>query len=120
MALAETRRELEEQLEEAGLSAFSYLPERIQPPVVLISAGTPYLDKGPTYCDFIVNLTATLVAAKATNTIETDEIDRMIETVILGTESSFGIDRVEAPFSLEVNNAAYLAVKILVSKEIDL
>lgn len=119
MALSQVRKDLEDQLDEAGLHAFSYLPERIQPPTVLISAGSPYLSPGPTYCDFTVNLTATLVAAKATNLVETDELDQMIETFLLATDK-YNIDAVEAPFSLEINNAVYLAVKINVSQEIDL
>ncbi len=114
--LADVRRDLTDQLTAAGLDAFAYLPERIQPPCVLIAPGEPYLAVGPTYCDFTVNLVATLVAGKATNAIETDDLDRLIETAILATDD-FTVAAVAAPISLEVNNATYLAVRMNLSTE---
>ncbi len=109
--LATLRRDLTDQITEAGLPTFSYLPERIQPPTVLLSAGDPYLERAATFCDYIVNIQATLVASKGTNTIETDDLDGMIEKIILGVDA-WSISAVGAPFSLEANNAQYLAVRV--------
>lgn len=117
--LAELRQDLKEGLEEQDLKAVEYLPERIQPPIALVTAGDPYLEQGLTACLFKVSLDITLVAAKATNANATDALDEMIESAILATGDWF-IDTISAPFMLEANNAQYLSSKVRLTQEIEI
>ena len=118
-SLATLRQDLKEALEEQDLKAVEYLPERIQPPIALVSASDPYLEQGLTACLFKVSLEVTLVAAKATNANSTNALDDMIESAIYATGDWF-IDTINAPFILEANNAQYLACKMRLNQQIEI
>lgn len=118
-SLATLRHDLKDALEGQGLRVEAFLPERIQPPIVTISAGNPYVEQGLTNCLFKVTLVVTLIAAKATNEKATDALDEMIESAILGTGDWF-IDSVGEPFRLDYNNAQYLSVQVTLNQEIEI
>ena len=118
-SLATLRQDLKEGLEEQDLKAVEYLPERLSPPIALVSAGEPYIEQGLTNCLFKVTLEVTLVAAKAVNEKATNALDEMIESAILATGDWF-IDSINAPFILEANNAQYLACKVRLNQEIEI
>lgn len=118
-ALAELRQDLRDALEEQGLKAVEYLPERLSPPVALVSASDLYIEQGLTNCLFKVTLEVTLVAAKAVNERATNDLDTMIESAILATGDWF-IDSINAPFLLEANNAQYLACKMQLNQNIEI
>lgn len=117
--LATLRQDLTESLEEQGLKVEAFVPERIQPPIAVVSAGSPYLEQGLTNCLFKVTLVVTLIAAKATNEKATDALDEMIESAILGTGDWF-IDSVGEPFRMDYNNAQYLSVQVTLNQEIEI
>lgn len=117
--LQQIREDLAFSLEEVGINTKSFLPERIMPPVAVISASDPYIEQGITACLFKVSLTVTIVASKAVNSNETDNLDSMIERAIMATGDWF-IDSVSAPFVLEVNNANYLASKVSLSQDLEI
>lgn len=119
MTLATLRQDLKDALELQDLKAVEYLPERIQPPIALVSAGDPYLEQGLSACLFKVSLEVTLVASKATNANATNALDNMIESAIYATGDWF-IDSINAPFILEANNAQYLACKVRLNQQIEI
>lgn len=115
MTLALLRQEVADALTEAGINAFDYIPERISPPVAIVSAGDPYIEQGQTYCDFTVRLAITLVAGTATNKTVTAALDSLIETAVNVT-GDWLIESVGQPFTFAANNAEYLAVRVTITQ----
>lgn len=119
MTLAGLRQDLKEALEGQDLKAVEYLPERLQPPIALVTASDPYVTQGQNSCLFDVSLEVTLVAAKAVNEVATAALDDMIESAIIATGDWF-IETINAPFILEANNAQYLACKVKLTQQIEI
>lgn len=119
MSLAELRADLKESLESVGIKAFEYLPERVQPPIALITPSDPYVEQGSTYTLFDIGLTVTLITAKATNPVATAALDELIENAIIAT-GDWLIDKVGAPFLLEANNAQFLAARLTLTQQIEI
>ena len=114
MALSELRQEVATALEGAGLKTVSYIPERISPPIVLISAGSPYVEEQNTqFNTFLVRLELTIVAGTATNAVATDNLDGLIEQAIVCL-GGWTVE-VSQPFMLSANNANYLAARITIT-----
>lgn len=118
-SLATLRQDLKDELELQGLKVEAFLPERIQPPIALVSASDPYVEQGLTNCLFKVSLRVTLVAAKSVNEKATNALDEMIESAILATGDWF-IDSISEPFMLEANNAKYLSCTVRLNQEIEI
>jgi len=71
-----------EVLTAAGFRVSEYVPERITPPVVIISSGSPYLVPASIKAEYLMNLEITLVAATASNKQATEKLDEMVADVI--------------------------------------
>lgn len=117
-SLTGTREELGGYLE-AIAPTFAYLPERINPPVILIGPGAAMLEPN-TYCDYTYNLELTLVAGKGTNVEMATALDQLVVDTFLALPNSWGYGNVSKPFQLEANNTSYYAVTLAVSKNINL
>jgi hypothetical protein len=98
-------------LTNAGLDVLDYVPERIVPPIVIITAGSPYLVAETTGREYRLGLNLTLVAATATNEEATEALDELIaQTVTAITSMGYVVLRnVNPPYRLTANNAEYLA-----------
>ena len=95
----------------AGLDVLDYVPERIVPPIVIITAGSPYLEAETVGREYRLGLNLTLVASTATNEEATEALDELIaNTVIaLDTLGYVILKTVNSPYRLAANNAEYLA-----------
>jgi hypothetical protein len=98
-------------LTNAGLDVLDYVPERITPPIVIISSGSPYLVAETVGREFRLGLNLTLVASTATNEEATEALDELIaDTVTALTSLDYVILKtVNPPYRLAANNAEYLA-----------
>ena len=98
-------------LQNAGLDVLDYVPERIVPPIVIISSGSPYLVAETVGREFRLGLNLTLVAQTATNEEATESLDKLISDVVSAV-TGFGyivLNGVNTPYRLAANNAEYLA-----------
>jgi hypothetical protein len=95
----------------AGLDVLDYVPERITPPIVIITAGSPYLVAETVGREYRLGLNLTLVASTATNEEATEALDELIaDTVSAITSIGYVILKtVNPPYRLAANNAEYLA-----------
>ena len=101
-------------LTNAGLDVLDYVPERIVPPIVIITSGSPYLVGESLRNDYRLALNLTLVAATATNEEATEALDELIaETVTaISTLGYVVLKSVNTPYRLAANNAEYLAADL--------
>lgn len=98
-------------LQNAGLDVLDYVPERITPPIVIITAGSPYLVAETVGNEYRLALNLTLVAATATNEEATEALDELIANTVnaLSTMGYVILKSVNTPYRLAANNAEYLA-----------
>lgn len=114
-----SRQEFALALDAAGLNVVSYIPERITPPIVVISAGSPYLTQSTVGMgEFVMNLEVTAIASKATNQQETEYLDALLEELLLALPAYAKLDSVGKPFELQANNASYLASTVNIDIQI--
>ena len=98
-------------LQNAGLDVLDYVPERIVPPIVIVTAGSPYLVTETVGNEYRLGLNLTLVASTATNEEATEALDKLIaDTVSALADLGYVILKtVNPPYRLAANNAEYLA-----------
>lgn len=106
------KAELALTLQEAGLDVLDYIPARVQPPIVIIRSGSPYLVAGSIYKGFQINLELQAVAMTADNEQATDALDLLIEEIIAALPQDAGFTDVSQPYTLAANGAEYLAATI--------
>jgi len=109
-------------LTNAGLEVLDYVPERVTPPIVIISPDSPYLVTETVGNEYRLGLKLTLVAMTATNEEATEALDELIADTLLALETiSYAVLKsVQTPFRLAVNNAEYLATDITLDLSITL
>ena len=101
-------------LTNAGLEVLDYVPERIVPPIVIVTSGSPYLVPETVGNEYRLGLNLTLVASTATNEEATLALDELIADTV-NAVSKLGyvvLKTVNPPFRLAANNAEYLASEI--------
>jgi hypothetical protein len=98
-------------LQTAGLDVLDFVPERIIPPIVIISSGSPYLVAETVGNEYRLGLNLTLVASTATNEEATEALDELIANTVsaLSTLGYVILKTVNPPYRLAANNAEYLA-----------
>ena len=106
-----SKAELALDLQNAGLEILDYVPERIVPPIVIMTAGSPYLTPETIGKEYRLGLTLTMVASTATNEEATEALDELIaNTVSAIAPIGYAVLRqVNPSYRLAVNNAEYLA-----------
>lgn len=98
-------------LQTAGLDVLDYVPERIVPPIVIVTSGSPYLTAETVGNEYRLGLNVTLVASTATNEEATEALDQLIADTVHAI-SRLGyvvLKTVNPPYRLAANNAEYLA-----------
>jgi hypothetical protein len=109
-------------LTNAGLDVLDYVPERIVPPIVIITSGSPYLVPETVGNEYRLGLNLTLVASTATNEEATLALDELIADTV-NAVSKLGyvvLKTVNPPFRLAANNAEYLASELTLDLSITL
>jgi hypothetical protein len=99
-------------LQEAGLDVLDYIPARVQPPIVIIRSGSPYLVAGSINKGYQLNLELQAVAMTADNEQATDALDLLIEAIIDALPLDAAFTDVSQPYTLAANGAEYLAATI--------
>ncbi len=109
--LASCRAELQLLLGAAGVTVYDHIPERVVPPVALLEPGSPYMEQGDTFCDFIIRFNCVLLVANGTNDKATETLDQLICEAVDAVDTWDAVT-VEQPNPFEVNGATYLGVRI--------
>ena len=106
-----SKAELALDLQNAGLEILDYVPERIVPPIVIITAGSPYLSPETVGNEYRLSLTLTMVASTATNEEATEALDELIANTVsaIATLGYAVLRQVNPSYRLAANNAEYLA-----------
>ena len=117
-----SKQEFALDLTNAGLEVLDYVPERVTPPIVIISADGNYLSPETVGNEYRLGLKLTLVAATATNEESTEALDELIaDTVSAMADISYAVLKsVTSPFRLSVNTAEYLAADLTLDLSITL
>lgn len=109
------KAELALTLQAAGLDVLDYIPARLQPPIVVIRAGSPYLKTTSVFKEFEMALELQAVAMTADNEQATDALDDLIEACLLALPNDAGFNDVSQPYNLVANGAEYLAATISIN-----
>ena len=109
-------------LQNAGLDVLDFVPERIVPPIVIVTSGSPYLIAETVGNEYRLGLNVTLVASTATNEEATEALDDLIAQTVsaISTLGYVILKAVNTPFRLAANNAEYLACDLNIDLSITL
>ena len=109
-----SKQELQLDLQNAGLEVLDYVPERIVPPIIVMTAGSPYLVPETVGNTYRLGLNLTLIAATATNEEATEALDELIANTVsaLGDLGYVILKSVNPSYRLAANNAEYLAADL--------
>jgi len=101
-------------LTNAGLEVLDYVPESIVPPIVIFTAGSPYIVAETFGNEYRLGLNLTLVASTATNEEATADLDQLIADTVsaISTLGYVVLKTVNPPFRLSANNAEYLSAEL--------
>jgi hypothetical protein len=117
-----SKAELALDLQNAGLDVLDYVPERIVPPIVIMSPSSPYLATETVGNEYRLSLTLTMVAMTATNEEATEALDGLIAQTVSAI-ASLGyavLKSVNPPYRMMANNAEYLAADLTLDLSITL
>lgn len=104
----------------AGVQVFTYVPESIPAPALVIQPGSPYLtSEGEPFGHYRVRFVVTVVAEVATNATTTAQLDDLISECIERMSGAFQVEEVREPFVYMSNTVSHLAADLVVSDSID-
>lgn len=120
--LTELREQIKTQLQDAGLHAFTFVPERVTPPFAFVGPRDPYLTyEQAAFGGVNVNNQVILVAGKGTNEAAAAELDQMIVTALAALDDDFPAREVDQPGRITISGSGeFLAVSIGLTTEIRL
>lgn len=107
-------------LTDAGIKVSSYIPERVVPPVVIMSPGSPYLEPVTVGKGWTMRFDLMVVAAVAVNIKATEMLEKAIEALISANPDYAQISSIGQPYALQTNNAEFLAANVAVSMRIEI
>lgn len=121
--LAQSRAELEAvvsgSLDEATVTVYDHVPERMVIPSAVIVLGSPWIESGETFATYTVRYEVDLVPDRGSNQSQTDDVEAMVEAVLKAlVQAGYTIENVAQPRMLGVNNASYLAASVTVTDAI--
>ena len=114
--IAEARAALATVLENGGLRAMEYVPERITPPMAVVQPSGDWVVSGETFGAFRVGFDVTLIVQTASNQVVSSHLDDLVDETLtaIADASGFYASAVSAPSLLSVQNAEYLSTTITV------
>lgn len=118
-ALSETRQDVAGVLTDAGLNAVYTTPDRVTPPVAVVRPGSPYVEEGDTFKDWLVRLTITVITASATNETAMNSLDDSICEAIEAVRADQWSCTVGEPYALLIGTAEYPACDITITNWIE-
>jgi hypothetical protein len=114
--IAEARAALATVLENGGLRAMEYVPERITPPLAVIQPSNDWVASGDTFAAFRVGFDVTLIVQTASNQVVASHLDDLVDETLTAITAAAGFyaSGVSAPTLLSAQNAEYLSTTITV------
>lgn len=113
--LGALRTAMVDALTEAGIKAYEYVPDNVNPPVALVVPADPYVTAGDEATAFAypyrVNVTVVLLASKGTNKAAQNKIDSMVESALEALED-WDINEVSAPLEMNVKGVQFAGIAI--------
>lgn len=109
-----SKAELQLSLQSAGLNILDYVPERLVPPVVVMTADVNYITPETVGNTYLLGLKLTLIAGNAVNEQATEKLDELIANTLnaLADLHYVAVSNVLAPYRLSANNAEYYATDL--------
>lgn len=114
------KTQLRDALIAGGLDVQEYVPERLVPPVAMISAGNTYLELSNFKDDYALGLEVRLVAATATNLEAEKALDQLIQDFVLALPTYATLSSIGQPYMLSANTAEYLTASATITLHISL
>lgn len=102
----------------AGIKVSAYIPERVVPPTVIMSPGSPYIEPVTVGKGWSMKFDLMVIAATAVNVKATEMLEKALEALILANPDYAQISSVGQPYALQTNNAEYLAANVSVALRI--
>lgn len=114
--ISEARQTLTDLITEAGVACSSFVPERVTPPLAIVSPSSTWVESGESFGEFRVSFDTTLVAQMGSNAKVTESIDALLETVLVAVQAAPGFysPSISSPQVLAVNNAEFLSVQMTI------
>jgi hypothetical protein len=120
MNLASEREYLAGVLAPLG-TAHEYLPERLNPPCLILTPADPYVTSGKTFGTATVHFDITFVAKVAPAATTAPVLDKTLDGLVAALlAAGYSVEEIGAPFVLNANNAQYPAVTVTASNPTDL
>ena len=107
-------------LADAVFEVFPYVPNRIVPPVVVIKAGSPYLEPSTLGNEYNLGLELVILAAPAVNELATEMLDEAIQNLLNALPNYAVLGNVSQPQIFTENSAEYLGATLTITLEITL
>lgn len=104
----------------AGIKVSAYIPERVVPPVVIMSPGSPYLEPVTVGDGWTMRFDLMVVVATAVNVKATEMLEKALEALILANPDYAIITSIGQPYALQTNNAEFLAANVAVTLRINI
>jgi hypothetical protein len=116
------RAALETLFDTAGFTVKAFVPDRITPPMAIITPAGNWVESADTFASFRIGFDVTLITQTASNAKVTDELDQMVDDAIAAVTVAPGFycGSVGAPTYLSVQNAEFLSVAMTVYQNIKL
>jgi len=107
-------------LKDAGLTAFPYIPARINPPLAVIAAGSPFVSsEGVAFGEFKTRWEITVIAPTGANDVSTEKLYDLVEDSIVAlVNSKYIVDEAGKAYALEANGAMYAAIDIKINTNV--
>lgn len=119
-ALSQTRQDVADTLKAQGLPAYSYLPERVSPPLVGVMAGTPFVEDGNTFTNNLIRLIVRVIVPPSDVTKADEDLEDAIAKVIIALRPDQWSISVGEFGTLTVGNANYPACDITITNLIEI
>lgn len=96
-----------------ALGAMDHLPERIDPPLTMLVAGSPYVEGGDAYGTFNIRFTAVVVVGRSENAEATAALDAQVTWAIVQLDNAgIALERVDQPSMLQHGGGNFLSTTI--------
>lgn len=118
--LKEVRREVADLLQAEGIDAYHYEPARLNPPLVVVTAGDPYISTGETFNTNTMRLDIVVLCKKGTPEMELDALDDTVEEVLSALHDDWSLEQVSEPYFAASGQANIPAVRMTVTASVTL
>ena len=116
--LSAVRTPLATALGSVAANVFSYVPENVPVPAVVLVPSSPYMEFdtiGHNTCKCKLNFTISCCVAYSSNPASLDNIEQLIESVVLAIPAGYEVSDVQRPTVTQVGASNLLVADIVVS-----